>query len=352
MELNVKPPCVNRSQADFDVEDGALLYALGALKNVGVEAMRHVVDIREEGGPFKDLFDFAKRVNTRIVNKRCFENLARGGAFDALEPNRAKAFASASILQSVGSRATQERESDQGGLFGETVAMAEPELPEPAAWSLVEKLNHELGAIGFYFDGHPLEDYERELIRDKVVFFSDIGKYASGRKIITMAGVVRNRQERISQRSKKKFAYLGLSDATGEYEAFVGDKLLATSRDIMKAGSIIKLRVRVDDRDGEYRITAESVSSFGVGGPKEQILKGIKVRLRVASDESLDDLQEAIEAVAAVPSINMGKVRIIAPLGEGREAVWDLKQKIGVDKKARAALKSSRFVETIEEVYE
>ena len=102
MELEIMPPCVNRSMADFDVADGKVLYALGALKNVGLEAMRNVVEVRTKEGPFLDLFDFARRVDTRIVNKRAFENLARGGAFDCLEPNRAKALASAATLQSIG----------------------------------------------------------------------------------------------------------------------------------------------------------------------------------------------------------------------------------------------------------
>jgi len=187
MDMPVKPPCVNRSMADFDVADGSVLYALGALKNVGLDAMKHVVDVRSEGGPFKDLFDFAKRVDSRTVNKRCFENLARGGAFDALEPNRAKAFAAAATLQSIGSRATQERNSSQGGLFGEAdVEMSEPELADPPPWSLVEKLDHELGAIGFYFGGHPLQAYEAILVQKKTTFAADIeGDYRRGKVLLS-----------------------------------------------------------------------------------------------------------------------------------------------------------------------
>ena len=129
--------------ADFDVADGKVLYALGALKNVGLEAMRNVVEVRAKEGPFIDLFDFARRVDTRIVNKRAFENLARGGAFDCLEPNRAKALASAATLQSIGARAAQEKASAQNSLFGEVLeTMAEPELPNPSPWSNVEQLDH------------------------------------------------------------------------------------------------------------------------------------------------------------------------------------------------------------------
>jgi len=126
MGVEIVPPSVNVSFADFEVKDGAVLYALGALKNVGVEAMRHVVVERETHGPFLDL------------------------AFDCLEPNRARAQASASILQSIGARAAQERASSQVSLFGDAVEnMVEPDLPTPVPWEKIEQLDHELTAIGF-----------------------------------------------------------------------------------------------------------------------------------------------------------------------------------------------------------
>jgi len=352
MGIEVRPPCVNHSMADFDVADGAVLYALGALKNVGLEAMKHVVAQREEGGPFKDLFDFAKRVDARIVNKRCFENLARGGAFDALEPNRAKAFFAAATLQQIGTRSTQERMSAQAGLFGDSeVEMAEPELADPPPWSLVEKLDHELGAIGFYFGGHPLQAYEAVLLRKKTTFSADIeSEHRRGIKVMRLAGVVRKRQERMSQRTKKKFCYLALSDPTGDYEVFIGDELLNRYRDIMTAGALIEVQVSVNERDGELKIFGNSVSSLDTD--VQQKLKGIIIRLRIANDESLNDLEASIAAVKNAPSRKMGYVDVIAPLDLGREAHWRLPDKIGIGDKARAALKSSRFVEVIEEVYE
>ncbi len=75
--VKIRPPDVNRSYADFEVEDGEVLYALGGIRNVGLQAMEHVVQVRGEGGPFRDLFDFVERVDPRQVNKRCFETLAR-----------------------------------------------------------------------------------------------------------------------------------------------------------------------------------------------------------------------------------------------------------------------------------
>src|ERR1700722_12250174 len=85
--VTIRPPDVNRSAADFTVEDGEVLSALGALRNVGLAAMEHLVAVREQGGRFADVYDFVERVDPRLVNKRALENLARAGAFDSLHPN-------------------------------------------------------------------------------------------------------------------------------------------------------------------------------------------------------------------------------------------------------------------------
>jgi len=355
MGVKILPACVNRSMADFDVADGKVLYALGALKNVGIEAMRHVVDVREQGGPFTDLFDFARRVESRMVNKRAFENLARSGAFDALEPNRAKALAAADLLQSIGARVSQERASAQVSLFGEAAdAMAEPELPNSSPWSHIEKLGHELSAVGFYFAGHPLEAYAAQLSRKKIVLSADIEEvYARGSRVMTFAGVIRKRQERMSKRGKR-FAYLALSDPSGDFEVFIGEELLFANRAIMEAGAIVQITAKVDERDGEIKIFTDKISSLDITAPA-LVVKGLKIRLRSTSVESLDTLQACLEGLKNAPSKKMGYIEIIAPLprtqsGEQREGCWRLEGKIGLDPSIQAVIKATRLTEFIEEI--
>lgn len=349
MEIEIKPPCVNQSAADFEVQDGAVLYALGALKNVGLEAMRHVVEVREAGGPFKDLFDFAKRVDTRIVNKRALENLARGGAFDCLEPNRAQCLAAAATLQSVGTRAVQERESVQNSLFGGgDVEMAEPDLPYAAAWNNVEQLDHELGAIGFYLGGHPLEDYSEALAKKKTIMAAEIeDNYRSGARAMRLAGVVRKRQERMSKRNKR-FAYVSLSDPTGDYEIFVGEDLLGANREILVAGALIEVTAAVDEREGELKIFTNSISSLEFKAVTK--VKGLEIRLRSGTPESLDLFQSCLEGLSEAPSKVMGFVDVVVPLGTGREGQWRLKGKFGIDPNIQKAIKASKNVETIDEI--
>ena len=350
LDLTISPPCVNASGADFEVKDGAVLYALGALKNVGVEAMRHVVQIREEDGPFQDLFDFARRIDTRIVNKRAIENLARGGAFDCLEPNRAKTLASAGILQSIGSRASEERQSAQVGLFGDAVdAMAEPDLNDAAPWGNIEQLGHELGAIGFYLGGHPLETYANTAdVKQSIPAIEIEERFSRSGQAVKLAGVVRQRHERMSKRGKR-FAYVGVSDPTGDFEVFVGEGLLATSREILVPGAVIVVKAKLEQRDGDIKIFADAIRSLDTTAEATKI-KGLKIRLRSASIESLDALEQVLESLRAAPSEQSGYIEIIAPLDSTREGQWRLPARFGIDLSIQAALKASKTVEMIEEI--
>ena len=132
--VTIRPPDVNRSGADFEVEDGEVLYALGAVRNVGLAAMQHLVAVREEGGPFRDLFDFLERIDPRQVDKRALENLARAGAFDAIHPNRAQILAAADDLIAYAQSIAAERASAQASLFGgEHADAGRPRLPEDRA---------------------------------------------------------------------------------------------------------------------------------------------------------------------------------------------------------------------------
>ncbi|MCF6274432.1 MAG: DNA polymerase III subunit alpha, partial [Robiginitomaculum sp.] len=321
MDVEVAPPCVNRSFADFEVvanfegKGGKILYALGAIKNVGVEAMRHLVMVREEGGPFLDVFDFARRVDARIVNKRAYENLAKAGAFDNLEPNRARTFASAAVLLSIGARAAGERNSAQVNLFGDAEdTMAEPELPIVEPWGSVEILEQELSAAGYYLSGHPLEEQAEALKRRKFVQIDEADDaFGRGQRAVRMAGVLHKRQERVSQRTKKRFAYLNLSDPSGEYEVFVGEEILVRHRDILQAGNLLELQIKLDMRDGELSMTVNSVKPLSGGGTAAvPQIRGLDIYIRNA--ETLEALKRCIAGLESAPMKAKGKMNVIVPI--------------------------------------
>lgn len=350
--IAVEPPCVNRSMADFDVADGRVLYALGALKNVGLEAMKHVVDVRKSGGPFTDIYDFVRRIDMRVVGKRALENLARSGAFDCLGVSRATALASAGMLQKIGSLATEERESAQVSLFGtEETVITDPDLDHQPDWETVQSLDHELGAVGFYLSGHPLESVLRGRSHSYVLSEEFEARVGQSRGEFEVAGVVLRRQERNSKRGKR-FAYLGLSDPTGEFELFVPEAVLFAGRDTMSVGNIVTCRVRPEGEDGDIRYFVQSVQLLSGTLAEDTVAppKGLSIRLRDASVESLSDLEALLIKLREAPHLNSGIIELSAPLSETREARWRLKGRWAIDPDTQKALKANRVIETISEI--
>src|SRR4029079_7831750 len=158
------PPDVNASHAHFTVENGAVRYALGALKGVGEKAMEALVAERERGGPFASLEDFAARIDPRVLNRRQLESLAGAGAFDAVKPDRASVYGAAETILAHAASAQDQRESGQVGLFGVSSAEAAPiRLPRDASWTLAQRMAAERDAFGFYFSAHPV-DAQRHLL--------------------------------------------------------------------------------------------------------------------------------------------------------------------------------------------
>ncbi len=254
------PPCVNRSQAMFDVQDQKLVYALGALKNVGVEAMKLVVAGRGDKA-FVNLFDFARRCDLKRVGKRSLEMLARAGAFDVLDTNRRRVMQSLDALTAYSAAIHDQKSSNQVSLFGD----AGEDLPEPRLafgddWLPAERLAEEFKAIGFYLSGHPLDDYMSALKRKQVMTLDEvIARAAKGAAIVKMAGTVSGRQERKSARGNR-FAFVQLSDPTGQYEVTMFSDTLELAREHLETGSQIVLQCEATLEADQLKLLGRSVS--------------------------------------------------------------------------------------------
>jgi len=258
--IEIVPPCVNRCDAEFAVAEGRILYALGALKGVGLEAMRLIETARKEGGPFTDLFDLARRVDLRRVGKRPLELLARSGGFDALERNRRRVIESLDILVGYSGATHDERTSAQVSLFGDAPeALALPRLPEVEDWTAVERLAQEHAAVGFYLSGHPLDDYLGALKRERIMTYAELVRTArAGTAAGRIAGTVATREERKSARGNR-FAYVRLSDPTGLYEVTMFSDVLEGARDHLEPGQNVVLAVEVMIEGDEIRLRARGV---------------------------------------------------------------------------------------------
>jgi DNA polymerase-3 subunit alpha len=343
-EVSITPPDVNSSGADFEVEDGKVLYALGAIRNVGRAAMDHVVEVREAGGRFIDLFDFLGRIDPRQVNKRALENLARAGAFDSIHPNRAQIAAAADQLIAYAQSLASDRASSQESLFGEASDAARPRLPRTEAWNPVARLDEELAAVGFYLSGHPLEDMVGLLRRQRVTLYLDaLTASRSGAEAFRMAGVVRRRQERASmQSSGGKLAYVTLSDPTGEYEVLFPPEALRAHRDLLEPGRAIVLKVRTKTNDGEVRFIGDDARLLDK--VVEQSSAGLRVHVSPSLVE-LDVIKSRLE-----PQASGGEVMFVAAFPGGREVELKLPGRYRLDPAVRGAIKVAPGVAALEDV--
>ncbi len=262
--LRYIPPCVNRSEPSFDVVDGALVYALGALKNVGVEAMRLITAARAEK-PFVNLFDFARRVDLKRVGKRPLEMLARAGAFDALDPNRRRVFESLEGLVSYSSAIIEQKSSNQVSLFGEAGEdLPEPRLAPVTDWLPAERLSEEFRAVGFYLSGHPLDDYLVALKRKGVMTLDEVThKVQSGPIVAKLAGVVAGRQERKSARGNR-FAFCQLSDPTGAFEVTLFSEALEKSREHLETGQKVVITAEATMEADQLKLLGRSVAPVDI----------------------------------------------------------------------------------------
>lgn len=345
--VDVLPPHINHSQADFTVKDGAIVYALSAVKNVGEAAMALIVGARETGGAFVDLIDFSERVDLKSVGKRAIENLARAGAFDRLCASRAQALGAADLLIRISAQAAEERDSEQVGLFAleAAPALAKPKLPNADEWIPQRLLDEERAAVGFYFSGHPLDDYERELTRLNVVTYLDaIERAKSGRSGFQMAGVIRTVRMRRSK-TGKPFAWIELSDATGEFEVTAFSETLNTSRDIMEAGALVLVSATAEERDGEVRFTCEGMRSLD----KAAAAAASQLRVSIINEDALDGIRRRLDAVKPASPREGGQVVIALRLPDsGREVEIQLPGVAACTPAMRGALKGVAGVSDVE----
>ena len=231
-EVECLPPDINRSFAEFTVEEGRVRYALAALKGVGAKAMQGIAEERRKNGPFRSLGDFANRVDPKLLNKRQIETLAAAGAFDALEPNRAAAYAMAGSILAAATAAEEARVTSQGALFGGGSGEGGGEIALMRAtnvesWSLAETMTAERDAFGFFFSAHPLSAWGHILEARGAKSFARYcelgGPPGGGREQATLGALVESARWQTPQKGGDKYLLATLSDESGQYIASAFD---------------------------------------------------------------------------------------------------------------------------------
>ena len=346
--IETVPPCVNRSLATFSVKDGRVVYALGALKNVGVEAMRMIVEARGDT-PFLNLFDFARRVDLKRVGKRPLEMMARAGAFDMLDRNRRRVFEGLDQLVAWSAAVHEARVSAQVSLFGEAGDdLPEPRLPSPDDWLPVERLAEEHQAVGFYLSGHPLDDYMPSLKRKGVLTLEALTRQAErGPVVAKLAGSVSSRQERKSAKGNR-FAFVQLSDPTGLYEVTVFSDTLEATRQHLEPGCGVVLTVEATMEADTLKLLARGAAPIDAT-VEEAGSAGIRIHL--------EEARAAASVAALLERMQVAKGRSRAPVEfcvadpeTGREILIRAPQDYPVTPQIKGAIKAIGGVRLVEEV--
>jgi DNA polymerase-3 subunit alpha len=252
--LTFLPPDVNRSRYRFTPVDAKTIrYGLGAIKGTGESAIGAIARAREEGGDFADLFDFCRRIDKRVANRRVIEALIRAGAFDSIDERRSSLMASVGIALEAAEQA--ERDALQVGLF-DTGGAGEQRLQPVAAppWSERERLLNEKQALGFFLSGHPYNEIRAEL---SAFIRRPLASLEPQKEPLLLAGIVTATRTQMTRRGK--MIVVTLDDGTAQVEMTVFNELYEAERAKIREDEplIVEGKVSRDDFSGGLRINAD-----------------------------------------------------------------------------------------------
>ncbi len=333
-------PDVNRSEAVFSCDAAAneVFYALAAVKGVGRQAMDHLVEVRNAGGPFKSIGDFARRIDPRLVGKRPFENLVRAGAFDSLNRNRRQLVENSDRILGGAQAAARERESGQANMFGGSV-VEELRLTAVADWPVHERLAEEFSAMGFYLSGHPLDAYGPALKRLGATTYVALTEDRRAGFRARIAGTMIKKSERRG-RNDQMYAFVSFSDPTGMFEVMLFPEVLLASRPLLEAGKSLLITASAEWDGDELKLRAATITDLDQAAASAG--EGMVVRLESAAP---------LSAVAAhLSGPGKGLVSFIVPGGPGEEVEIALAKRHAVTASLRSVIAAIPGVVSVEAV--
>src|SRR5690625_1004059 len=289
-DVEILPPDVNASVYRFvPVRDEAVAqgmpprtirYGLGAIKGSGRSAIDAIVQEREQNGPYTGLFDFCRRIDRHVVNRRCIEALIKGGAFDGIDANRHALIQTLPAALEAAEQAA--RTAAQVSLFdddaGEIVEQSLAAVPE---WDMHTKLQQEKAAMGFYFSAHLFDIW-----RDEVRRFAPtpLANLSPSRDAQWFSGVLQSGRIRNTRRGR--MYYGTLEDGTAQVEVAVFNEVFEQHRDLLKEDELVIIRgkVSIDDYSGGLRVTADDI--YDLQRAREEHASWLRIYLPVEQQES------------------------------------------------------------------
>ncbi len=344
MSISILPPDVNESDLYFTPVGESIRFGLAAIKNVGENTAKAVRDSRLSSGEFTTLYDLCERIEAKFLNKRVFESLIKSGAVDSLGPRESMLATVDDALAAV-QRATRIRESGQHGLFGAAAAPARIafELHAAEPWSESERLASEYAMLGFYVSGHPLAKYASRLQELKCVSLDQVEGQRNGKEITVAVLVVGTRP----MRSKKgaRWAIYTIQDMTGVQELLAFPESFARLEQILKAGTPLLLKVRVQVEEAGTRLSLQEAARLGDLAEKAPSGLRIRIKLENLNDDLLDRLEEILSSYrgSSLVSLDLSDTK-------GAMATLQVEQRVRTCPELVAAIRECMGDESIERV--
>jgi DNA polymerase III subunit alpha len=281
-------PDVNLSGVHFTASNGSIRFGMAGIKNVGEKAVESIVAERAANGPYKSLFDFTTRLDTRTVNRRAIEGLVEGGAFDSCDTSglspaafRADLFANIELAMQYGQRVRDDAKSDQNSLFGDGetphVLAPPPMVYAQQRWSEVEMLSHEKKSIGFYVSGHPLEPHRVDVlsfVTHKAIDLAD----AKQNDPVMLGGVVVAITRKLD-RNGNSFAIIKLEDFTGKSECVLWSDAFKQFQHLIQDEKPLFLRGKVRRNGPEEAPSVIVDEAYEIRSLRKKLTRGILVRV-------------------------------------------------------------------------
>ncbi len=260
LNINIIRPNINKCFGDFKSTKDNFYYALGAVKNVGFEAVANIVNEREKNGSFKSINDFINRVNPKNINKLQLEGLAKAGAFDEICDNRQSIFKSIPNMIIKSKNIFENKIANQIDLFNDNNEKNENFLEKIDDWKFEERLSKEFESVGFFISDHPLNQF-KEIFEDyKILSFSDFNLNKEV-KDANIAATLLKIQEKKTQKGNS-YAIIKCTDLSSVFELFVFSETLELNRNILVEGNSLLITLSKSNNDEENRFRKINVKKI------------------------------------------------------------------------------------------
>ncbi|MCL5272300.1 MAG: DNA polymerase III subunit alpha, partial [Gammaproteobacteria bacterium] len=277
LKLHVSPPDINKSNYYFTMLDEQhLMYGLGAIKGVGSAAIESILQAREQGGPFTDLFDFCTRIDLRKVNRRVLEALIKSGCFDSFKTHRATLFANLNQALQFAEQALHNATYGQHDLLSNQSIAVKPNYIEVAEWSADTQLQGEKETLGIYLTGHPLNRYLKELSEFVTCKIAEL--HPGDHPVASVAGIVMNVRVRQTKRGDR-IGIFTLDDGTYQIEVVCFSECFNNYRSLITEDQLIIVEGEVghDDFNNKTKIVAREIMTLAQA--RERHAKFLRINL-------------------------------------------------------------------------